>query len=324
MEHHYYAQEFLDYMATRTEIPIYDPETGAVEYAPETWMAFPASITDLGEGRISEMDENGVTMGMLSSSPGPEMFGGEEEVEYCRKCNDLVYETIQKYPGRFYGSAILPVNNVQAACEELERCVNELGFVCWFTHSSYGEKHLDDPEFRPILKKAEELGVFLYLHPAMPSDARINQRGYAFSAAGYGFTVDALGTALQMITDGVFDECPDLKMVMGHLGEAAPFLMQRMDRFLSKDFDPALKNEQKISYYFKNNIWVTTSGNMEKESFELAMEILGIDHIMVGLDYPYESMQEEMEFHRSLDLTDEEREMLYHGNAEALIAGEAS
>ena len=113
-------------------------------------------------------------------------------------------------------------------------------------------------------------------------------------------------------------------MVMGHLGEAAPFLMQRMDRFLSKDFDPALKNEQKISYYFKNNIWVTTSGNMEKESFELAMEILGIDHIMVGLDYPYESMQEEMEFHRSLDLTDEEREMLYHGNAEALIAGEAS
>ena len=95
--------------------------------------------------------------------------------------------------------------------------------------------------------------------------------------------------------------------------------MQRMDRFLSQDFDPSLKNERKISDYFRDNIYVTTSGNMQKESFELAKEVLGIDHIMVGLDYPYESMEEEMAFHASLDLTPEEREMLYHGNAERLM-----
>ena len=319
MEHHYYAQDVLDYMATRTELPIYNPEDGTIEYAPDTWMGFPPSITDLGEGRIAEMDENHVAMAMLSSSPGLEMFGGEEEIEYCKRCNDLVYETMQAYPGRFFGSAILPVSHVEAACDELERCVKELGFVCWFTHSSYGEKHLDDPEFRPILKKAEELGVFLYLHPIIPIDERINKRGYAFSAAGFGFTADALQTALQMITDGVFDECPDLKMVMGHLGETAPFLMQRMDRFLSRDFDPSLKNQRKISDYFRDNIWVTTSGNMEMESFELTKAVLGIDHIMVGLDYPYESMADEVAFHARMDLTREEREMLYYGNALKLM-----
>ena len=318
MEHHYYAQDLLDYWDTRTEIPVYDPELG-VEYAPDTWMGFPEAILDLGEGRIAEMDANHVDMAMLSSAPGLEIFGGEEEIEYCRRCNDLVYETMQKYPGRFYGSAILPVNNVEAACEELERCVNELGFVCWFTHCSYGEKHLDDPEFRPILQKAEELGVFVYLHPIIPIDERINKRGFAFSSAGFGFTEDTLDTVLQMMIDGVFDEIPDLKLVLGHLGEAAPFLMQRMDRFLTRDLDPSLKNERKISDYFHDNIYVTTSGNMQKESFELAKEILGIDHIMVGLDYPFESMEEEVAFHESLDLTQTERELLYHGNAERLM-----
>ena len=101
--------------------------------------------------------------------------------------------------------------------------------------------------------------------------------------------------------------------------EAAPFLMQRMDRFLTRDLDPSLKNQRKISDYFHDNIYVTTSGNMQKESFELAKEILGLDHIMVGLDYPFESMEEEVAFHESLDLTQAERELLYHGNAERLM-----
>ena len=66
-------------------------------------------------------------------------------------------------------------------------------------------------------------------------------------------------------------------------------------------------------------IWVTTSGNMSVEAFECARDVLGLDRIMLGTDYPYETFEEEMSFLYGLDLTEEECELLYHGNAERLM-----
>ncbi|MBR1854327.1 MAG: amidohydrolase family protein [Lachnospiraceae bacterium] len=139
------------------------------------------------------------------------------------------------------------------------------------------------------------------------------------SAAGLGFTLDTMTTLTAMITKGVFDDIPDLHVVTGHFGEALPFLLTRMDHFLTQEREAELKNTHDFSYYFKNNIWVTTSGNMQTSAFELTKDMLGIDRILLATDYPYESLQEEMDFLNGLDLTDEEREKLYHGNAEALM-----
>ena len=320
MEHHYYTQDFYDLAADRDEVPIYYPETNEIEYVDGVVMPLPpADVFWIDDARIEAMDEYGVDQAMLEISPGLEVIEGEEGINLCKAANDLVYEAMQKYPGRFYGSAVLPIRDVEAACEELERCVKEYGFVSWHTHSNFGDSYLDDEQYRPILEKAAELGVYIYLHPTMPISARINERGWQFSAAGFGFTEDCMATTLAMITRGVFDEIPDLQIVTGHFGEALPFLMDRMDAHLNAAIDESLVNAHEVSYYFRNNIWVTTSGNMSEEAFICARDVLGLDRILLGTDYPYETFEEEMEFLYGLELTDEEIEMLYHGNAERLM-----
>ena len=320
MEHHYYTQDFYDLAAKRTEAPIYYPETNTIEYVPGVVMPLPPpSVFWMDDARIEAMDQYGVDQAMLEISPGLEVIEGEEGVALCRAANDLVYEAMQKYPGRFYGSAVLPIRDVDAAVAELERCVKEYGFVSWHTHSNYGDSFLDDEQYRPILKKAAELGVYVYLHPNMPVESRINERGWAFSAAAFGFTEDCMATTLALITRGVFDEIPGLQIVTGHFGEAVPFLLDRMDAHLAADTDDKLLQEHEISWYFRHNIWVTTSGNMSVEAFECARDVLGLDRILLGTDYPYETFEEEMSFLYGLDLTDEECELLYHGNAERLM-----
>ena len=320
MEHHYYTQDFYDLAAKRSEVPIYYPEDNTIEYVDGLVMGLPpAEVFWIDDARVEAMDEYGVDQAMLEISPGVEMIEGEEGIALCKAANDLVYEGMQKYPGRFYGSAVLPIRDVEATCEELERCVKEYGFVSWHTHSNYGDSYLDDEQYRPILEKAAELGVYVYLHPTMPVNARINERGVGFSAAAFGFTEDSIGTILALIARGVFDEIPDLQVVMGHFGEAIPFLLDRMDAHLAVGSDEKLEHQHEVSYYFRNNIWVTTSGNMSKAAFECTKEVLGLDRIMLATDYPYESFEEEMGFLYNLDLTDEECEMLFHGNAERLM-----
>lgn len=323
MEHHYYAQAFLDAAEKRAEVPRYDSKTREIEYVDGVVMNLApimGGLLSMDDERIAQMDAAGITAAMLETSPGLEQIGGAEGVALCKACNDLVYETMQKYPGRFYGSATLPVWDVEASVAELERCVKEYGFVSWHTHSNYGSTYIDDEVYRPILKKCAELGVYVYIHPTMPTNERLNERGVNFSAAGLGFTLDTMTTITAMITRGVFDEIPDLKVVSGHFGEALPFLLTRMDfHFGAWKNDPMLLNQHDISYYFKHNIWVTTSGNMSAEAFKLTKEVMGIERIMVGTDHPYENMAEEMAFLDSLDLTRAEREALYYKNAEALM-----
>ena len=180
MEHHYYVQEFLDIAEKRDSVPRYNSETKEIEYVDGVWMGLGPIIDKLlalDDSRIEEMDACGVSAAMLEISPGVEVIKGEKGIQLCRLCNDIVYEAMQKYPGRFYGSATLPLGEIDAAVEELERCVNEYGFVSWHTHSNYGDTHIDDEQYRPILEKCAELGAYVYIHPSMPDYDRINELG---------------------------------------------------------------------------------------------------------------------------------------------------
>ena len=325
LEHHFYTQHFLDAASGRQDPPSYDPETKAVCYTKGIWMPLGKgplldALLDLSEKRIALMDAAGIDTAVLECSPGAEEIPGEEGIRLCRDINQTVFELTQIYPGRFLGAAVLPVFEPEAAVKELEHCVRDYGFVIWHTHSNYGNAWPDDEAFRPILKKAAELGTPVYIHPSMPDNPRINSLGVVMSAAGLGFTLDTMTTISAFMSRGVLDEIPGLKLICGHFGEALPFLMERMDSFLGFiGVEPLRTNQQVPSYYFRNNIWVTTSGNYLKEAFTLTKNVLGIDHILVGTDHPYGPMKKETDFLAGLDLTDEEREKLYYKNAESLL-----
>ena len=323
LEHHFYIQDTIDAMERRQGYPNYDPQKDVINWFSN--LSMPQGILlkrliDVGENRLQMMDDLGISTTVLSTPQGVEDLDSEDAIELSKKTNDAAYELTKRYPGRFLGSAILPTKRVDDAIAELERCVNELGFVCWHTHSNLRGASVEQDRFLPLFKKAAELGVYVYLHPNLPELPQLYEYGFTFAGPGAGFTIDTILTTLKLIAEGVFDKVPDLKMVIGHFGEAIPFLMDRIDNRFNFLPNPKLKNEQLPSYYFHNNIMVTTSGNMSKAAFECTRSVFGIDRIMFGSDYAFEDPKEMVEFVNRLEITEEEREKLFFRNAETLLA----
>ncbi|MCC8122381.1 MAG: amidohydrolase family protein [Oscillospiraceae bacterium] len=321
LENHFFDQSAIDAFERSSTPPCYRKETGMFTFAEGMSAPFGpmlGKILDVAEGRIADMDRAGISTAVISSTHGVEDLDVAESIAVCRKTNDALYALTQKYPGRYLGSAILPVKDVQAANDELKRCVNELGFVAWHTHSIYNNNTSpDDPRYFPLFKTAVDLGVYVYLHPQLPPDSDVHDLG--FSVAGpWCFTIHTATTIIRMISLGLFDELPELKVVLGHLGEGLPFLLPRLES-LSRAPSPKTKNKHGYTHYFKKNIWVTTSGYKSKEAFACTAGVLGIDRIIFGSDYPYEDVGDMAGFVKeNLDLSAEDREKLCFRNAEQL------
>lgn len=216
-EHHFYTPESLEFMAKLDPkgYPYYDAEKKEMHVAAGVTVplgSIPAGcdIEEIGPARIAAMTRAGIDVAYLSHSTGFEEISNlPGAVELARSINDTIAEAVKKYPDRFRGTITLPVGNVEEALKEMERCVKELGFRVWHTHSSYvGLGHLDDDKYRPLLKKAAELGIPVYIHPHVTSFDRINEMGGAVAGAGFGFGVDVMTTTLRLMVKGVFDDLP--------------------------------------------------------------------------------------------------------------------
>lgn len=321
LECHFMTEDMLSALGTRTTAPFFNAETRLLTYVDDA--VFPVDLFyeglfDLAEKRINMMNENHIDISVLSPSPGVEQFPKEQSVPLAKKVNDTLARAIEAYPGRFMGGAVLPVKDPKAACAELERCVKELGFVAWYVSSNFGDSTAPDDEmYRPIFHKAEELGVFIYLHPYNPPEERFKDYGFAFNGAALGFTTDAMRTMSRMILSGLLDECPNLTVILGHLGESLPFLLERMDNRLSVIKEPRLKNKRPFGQYFRDggNVLVTVSGNMSTPAFQCTQTVMGLDRILFASDYPYEKTDHMVAFVDGLPLSDAEREQVYGGNA---------
>ena len=180
-ENHFYDQSLINALLERAEPPYYRADTDIITWSDQVQMPqgpLLDKLLDVGENRLALMDQLGITCAVLSCSPGAEQLDPDTGVEVCRKTNDALYQLTQRYPGRYLGTAILPVQKIDAALEELERCVKQLGFVGWHTHSNYGATAPDDPCYRPLFHKAAELGIYVYLHPQLAHQSRVDDCGF--------------------------------------------------------------------------------------------------------------------------------------------------
>ena len=329
LEAHFYPQEYVRAMYENKGYPRFgedDQSKGRrLWYNPEVGQPFPDALLDrlldLGEKRLQEMDRCGIDAQVLSlSAPGLEQFGPAVGTDLARKSNDALFEVIKRNPDRFMGYAALAPKNPKAAADELERAVTQLGFKGWNTHSNYGDTFLDDPMFRPILEKAEKLRVPVYLHPTVSASPQMKGYGFALAGAPFGFGADTALCMLRLIYSGIFDRCPHLTVILGHLGEALPFLLKRIDWAFVRPFDPKArpKLEKLPSEYLKRNVFITTSGNYYEPAFMCAYEALGKDRILLGTDYPYEDTEECMEFLEGLPIPKEDKDRVYGLNARSL------
>jgi len=171
LENHFLTPTFQEALSTNTGFPRVDAARG-LGFAEDAWMPLTATenkLADLSDYRLGLMDDAGVDYAVVSlTSPGAEQFPPEVAKRVARDANDFLAAAIKKHPDRLGGFASLAPKDAAWSAAELERCVKELGFKGWNTHSNFGDSYLDEKRYWPVLAKAEELDVPIYLHPAVP------------------------------------------------------------------------------------------------------------------------------------------------------------
>lgn len=282
-------------------------------------------LADLGEERIRRMDASGVDVQVLSLvPPGTQSLEPEQARELAHASNDLLAEAVQRSGGRFQAFAALPTPDPLASAHELERCVRELGFQGALLCPRTRGRWLDQPEFLPILEKAAELQVPLFLHPQSPAlpVRETYYGGFAeplstlFAGAGFGWHLDTGVYALRLILAGVFDRLPGLQILLGHWGEVVLFYLERIDNL--QRAAPHLSKP--ISDYFRSNFYVSGSGMLSRRYLALALDILGPDRILYSTDYPFQFAPEggARRFLVEAPIPEEDKHKIAHGNWERL------
>jgi 2,3-dihydroxybenzoate decarboxylase len=168
--------------------------------------------------------------------------------------------------------------------------------------------------------------VPIYIHPNTPSKDLIGpllKRG--FEGAIYGFAVETGMHLLGIITSGAFDRFPKLKIVVGHLGEALPFWLFRLDYMHRASVQarryPFMKPlQRKPSEYLRENVYVTTSGMAWPPAIQFCQAVLGMDRVLYAMDYPYQFVADEVTATDNIAISDADKKKLFQLNAETVFA----
>jgi predicted TIM-barrel fold metal-dependent hydrolase len=280
-------------------------------------------LESLGDMRIREMDEAGIDMQVISHlQPGAQIFEPEMAASQAREANNILHDGTQVRPDRLAGFATLPTPNPEAAADELERAVTELGFKGALITGETNGSFLDNRKFWPIFARAAQLDVPIYLHPAIPNEAVVKAYydGYRSNdypilmGAVWGFTVETATHALRLMLSGVFEEHPRLKIILGHLGEALPFLLWRLEWTYRN-----LTGKSGLAECFRKHFYVTTSGNFSQPALLCTMTELGVERILFAVDWPFNSNTEGVEFVRAASITTDDKAKIFAGNATRLL-----
>lgn len=308
---------------------------------------FLPKLQDLSTGRLTSMTEGDIGIQVVSVAVAPDALSN---ISIARASNDQLRATIAASPdpARFRAWAFLPMALPDEAALELERAVRDLGFV-----GALVDNHLDNGTFYDgaayagFWAKAQDLNVPIYIHPTVPSDGEtsvfgINQGRFAPSGSNpadpdtYSYplsTAASLATGawgwhsdvglhfLRLYAAGVLEAFPRLKIVLGHMGEDVPFMLERADGILSPP-NVALGRAGLLEVYARN-VWVTTSGFFSLNTMATVLRNTAVDRIMYSVDYPYSNNTQGKQFmenfRNSTLVSESEWVAIARGNAERLL-----
>jgi predicted TIM-barrel fold metal-dependent hydrolase len=265
--------------------------------------------------RLALMDKYGIDVQVVHLSAAQlSGLSPEGSVRICRMANDYIHDELtSKYPDRFIGCGIVGLLDADAALEELDR-IKGMGFRCATVPAHQGDRGLDHPESRRILRRAAELGLPVFIHP-MDLDGLPLDRG---SMSAFGWPFDTSVAAWRLIVGGVFDEIQNLVVVLHHMGAMIPYFRHRVNERLER-MGVGRKLEQYVPH-----IYVDTAVDGESVAdLMTAYQLFGPRRIMFGSDWPYitasKSIGGNLSMIRAAPIPDEEKEMILHGNAEHLL-----
>ena len=280
-------------------------------------------LFDYADLRLREMDAAGIDIAVLShQSPGSQRLPDQVAVEACRSVNDALAAIIGEGAGRFAGFAMLPTEHPDDAADELTRAVAELGLDGAMIHGLSHGNFVDLDRYGAIFSRAEALGVPIYLHPALP-DRTVMDRYYEpyleshpmLARAAWGFGVEAGTQAVRLILSGTFQRHPDLKIILGHLGEAIPFWLDRIDASFNRPGNAPTD----FAVTFRRNFWVSTSGFFSDRALSCTVDAVGADRVLFAVDWPYADNVEAVDWLKAAPLSAQDRGAIFAGNARRLL-----
>jgi len=287
-------------------------------------------LDELGDGRISLMDESGVDVQVLSvTTPALHNLEPEESVSLAQRTNDLLAATIANHRDRFQGFATLPTASPADAALELERAVRQLGLKGAMLCGRTREKNMDHPDFIPIFDTAAKLGVPLFVHPQIPQRAvrEVYYSGFsesvdtAFATFALGWHYEAGIQFVRLMLAGILDRYPDLQIILGHWGEVVLFYIERLNSLAR-----IAGLRRPVVDYFRQNLYVTPSGMWSHPYLQRALEVIGPERILFSTDYPYQYRPggAGRVFVETAPLSSEQKELFAHGNWERLTGAKVT
>lgn len=275
------------------------------------------------EKQLADMDAAGVEKALLKVPGCHEWLS----LEMCRLFNDGMYEHGKRSGGRMIPLAVVPPYGTPESLAELERCHNELGMHAVQVSAHYGNSYLDDEKFSRFFEKVNELKMNVYVHHTpIPTEYEAFCT-YNNVRRSYGRCVDqGLAVGREVFSD-FFVKYPDIKMVHSMLGGGFFAIANMM-------FPHQAKNREAVSRFqadngqvqerFREHVYFELSHAQPwgKDQLECAVKVLGADHMIFGTSYPVrkEWLTGGPEFVRGLAVSEDEKELILHGNAEKIYA----
>jgi 2,3-dihydroxybenzoate decarboxylase len=311
LEEHFITSDFLEY-TQKSDFAAMNPKCAN---------DFKVRLLDFDDLRIHAMDEADIEISVLSlTDPGVQ---GELDagiaVKLAHKTNAFLAEKISKNPKRFRGFATLALQDPSNAAKELERCIRDYQFLGALINGQTHGHYLDEEQYYPFWEKVEQLNVPIYLHPGSPRTVPQNYKDHhELAGALWGWTVETGTHALRLVFSGLFDRFPGVKLILGHMGEALPYLLWRLDSRWNIIKHP-INLKMPPSQYFKENFYITTAGVCSNGPLTCAIQELGEERVMFSVDYPYESSDVAAQFIEHAPISEIVREKICYKNAQTIL-----
>ena len=237
------------------------------------------------EVRLNEMDRDGIDLQIISATPV--LFSYERPIEHALDCakifNDSALELCAHGKGRLKSFCQVPLQNVDAACTELSRCMRA-GHVGVQIGNHVGEKNLDDPGLIMFLHHCADEGAPVLVHPwDMFGQERMPKYMMPWTV---GMPAETQLGIVSMILGGAFDKLPTtLRICFAHGGGSFAFLLGRLENAWQHHPGAHGICEKPPSNYLDR--FYTDSAVFEERALQFLVETMGAERVMLGSDYPF-------------------------------------
>jgi len=275
------------------------------------------AMTDVAK-RLEDMDRVGIDVEVVSlSTPNVFFADAQRQPEIARMVNDAYAELVAQHPTRFKAFASIPMDSPDEALAELHRAIDELRMNGVILLSNIGGKALTSPQYREFFAEANRMRLCILLHPMLPANAE-PFREYVLGPI-VGFMFDTTLAVARMCYDGMFREFPDIRWIIGHLGGAIPYLMERLDNGWRDFPECRAKIDELPSVYLKRLYYDTV--NFNPHMLMMVRNMIGADHMMMGSDYPHllGSIDRAVSSICELDIPETEKAHIYSDDALSIL-----